>query len=89
MEVTSYLSEINLKRLAEVETWRRKNSQIQTTQPKDLEMKGKAYSNWKKKWSRAATLAGRRGWEIYCFFLIMLGEPCLSVDRRVTDDERI
>ena len=27
----------------------------------------------------------------FCFFvfLILLGEPCLSVDRRVTDDGRI
>lgn len=36
MEVTGYLSEINLRRLAELEIWRRKYSQIQTTQLKIL-----------------------------------------------------
>ena len=75
--------------MAEVETWRRKNSQIQTTQSKDLETKGKAYSNWKKKWTSNVSREKRLGDLLFFFFLILLGEPCLSVDRRVTDDGRI
>ena len=88
MDVTGYLSEINLRRMAEVETWRRKYSQLQTSHPKGCtvkETKGKAYSNWEKKWSRAVTLAGRRGWEIYCLFSFCWeNHACLSTEESLT-----